>query len=345
MGEIKRFLERSLERTGTRFLLGHDFRKTMLRALSPMPERNDKGLAVFSIVANEMFFLPAWLDHHRRLGVEHFYILVDRSEDGTMEFLGSQVDVTTMTSEYGYGSAINISPLSKLCHKRFTRAGTLYKRVITDYLFEGQWALYLDVDEFLLMPTGFDKITQLIDEIDGKTAVIPASNVIFFPEKISEIAFRSPKSFDDLVQQAPWFDATPLLDVIPGKGPMVIGQVKTEKLYWDFLGEKSGSTYKSPLMKHSKWNFRQGSHKTSIAPKTAHCLSVGHFVFTENTASKIESAKLWRSYYKQSEEYLRLERLIFILEQGRHSLLDSTSLKFTSNSQLMRAGLMCWPGA
>ena len=343
MGDVKRFLEKSLETTGTRFFLGHDFRATLLSAVSPLPETNDKGLAVFSTVANEMFFLPAWLEHHRGLGVEHFYILVDRSEDGTIDFLTAQSDVTTMTSEYGFGSSVNISPLSKLGHKRFTRAGSLYKRIITDFLFEGQWALYLDADEFLMIPPGFENIQELIDSVDGKTSSIPASNVIFYPERFSNISQQRPAVFEDLVKQAPYFDSLPLLQSRRGKWPTRVGPEKTAKLIYQFLREKSGGTLKTPLMKHGKTNYRMGSHVTSEPPGTEHILALAHFVFSANTVSKIERAKSWNSYYNQSASYKRLDRLIEVLNRHDHSLLDETSTQYRSNSQLVSAGLINWP--
>ncbi len=43
----------------------------------------DARASAFAIVKDEMFYLPSFLDHHRRLGVDQFVILDDQSSDGT----------------------------------------------------------------------------------------------------------------------------------------------------------------------------------------------------------------------------------------------------------------------
>ena len=275
--------------------------------------------------------------------MEHVYILVDRSEDGTIDFLAAQSDVTTMTSEYGYSTAVNISPLSKLGHKLFIKARRSCKRVITDFLFEGQWALYLDADEFLMIPPGFKNIPELIDSVDGKTSSIPASKVILYPERLSNTSPHRPAAFEDLVKQAPYFDLLPPLQSGRGKWPTRVGREKTAKLLEQFLREKSGGTLKSPLMKHSKTNYRMGSHITSAPPSTEHFFALVHFAFSGNTVRKIERAKSWNSYYNQSASYERLDRLVEVLNRHDHSLLDETSTQYRSNSQLASAGLINWP--
>lgn len=333
-----------LEKTGTRFLFGHDYRQTLLEALSPMPTKDNELLSMFTLVANEMFFLPAWLDHHRAIGVERFYVLVDRSEDGTKEYLEKQHDVVIMTSRFRYGHEINISPFSKLGHSYRSRVGILYPRTITEYLFEGQWGLYLDADEFLILPPNKSNLRDLIASVDGRSESIPASNLVFFPRTLPEsIKPNRPLTFKDLLDEAPFFDAEPLLDVQPGEMPQIIASTKTGKLRRELLGAPEGNNFKTPLMKHSKRNFRRGSHLSSVRPGSRHQLAVAHFVFTSNTIKKVERAKAWNSYALSSRNYHILESLVLKMKKNDHNLLVDCSEKFEDVGQLVRAGLIVWP--
>ena len=45
------------------------------------------GFTLLAILKNEIYFLPAFLNHYRRLGVQRFVFLDDRSDDGSFEYL------------------------------------------------------------------------------------------------------------------------------------------------------------------------------------------------------------------------------------------------------------------
>ncbi|MDR9426770.1 MAG: glycosyltransferase family 2 protein [Salibaculum sp.] len=96
-------------------------------------------ILAFSTLRNERARLPHFLDHNRALGVGHFLIVDNDSDDGTQEFLRGQADVS------------------------FWRAGGSYKqaRFGVDWLTclqfrfgHGKWCLTLDADELLVLPGG-----------------------------------------------------------------------------------------------------------------------------------------------------------------------------------------------
>lgn len=298
---------------------------------------------MFAIVADEMFFLPAWLDHHRKLGLEYFYILVDKSTDGTAEFLESQDDVFVMRSRFDYGDKVNISPLSRLGHKYFSRAGVLYPRAITDHLFDNEWSLYLDADEFLLLPPETPTIQDVIASLEGKSVSVPASNVIFFPARVNDLASKThPSTFEELVREAPFFDARPLLDVQRGKQPKMIAPTKISDLTRQFLGISHGNNFKTPLIKHTKKNFRKGSHLAYVEPGTEDLLAVAHFVFTSNTIAKIDRAMNWKAHANESEKYFALAELMRQLSLSNHVLTSDITQHFENVEQLVDCGLMTW---
>ena len=59
---------------------------TLFTAMHGAP-REDARATAFAVVKDEIYNLRAFFDHHRRLGVDQFIVLDDRSGDGTREWL------------------------------------------------------------------------------------------------------------------------------------------------------------------------------------------------------------------------------------------------------------------
>ncbi|MEL6914290.1 MAG: glycosyltransferase family 2 protein [Pseudomonadota bacterium] len=100
-------------------------------------DRPNHNILCFSTVRNELGRLPFWLAHHRALGVEHFLIVDNGSDDGTADLLARQPDVSLWRTEASYRRArFGVDWLNRLQH--------LYA--------PGRWALTLDADECLTYP-------------------------------------------------------------------------------------------------------------------------------------------------------------------------------------------------
>ena len=56
----------------------------------------------FATMRNDMQRLPFFLAHYRRLGVGHFLIVDNSSDDGTDAFLAAQPDVSLWSSAASY---------------------------------------------------------------------------------------------------------------------------------------------------------------------------------------------------------------------------------------------------
>ena len=102
---------------------------------------------VCAIVHDEMFFLPAFLDHYRRLGADRFVILDDASTDGTMASLAAQPDVMMVGSRIRYFEQVAYPP-EMLARIRETRAVRLWRDQMLDQYCAGQWAVVVDPDVF-----------------------------------------------------------------------------------------------------------------------------------------------------------------------------------------------------
>jgi len=115
------------------------FRKR--KEISPLVDRTGAikpgGILCFSTVRNERNRLPFFLDHHRALGVDHFLVVENNSNDGTAEYLKKQDDVSVWSTDASYKAA---------------RFGVDWLAVLQLRFGAGHWCLTLDADEILAYP-------------------------------------------------------------------------------------------------------------------------------------------------------------------------------------------------
>jgi hypothetical protein len=97
--------------------------------------RND--ILVFSTLRNERLRLAWFLKYYRDLGVTHFLMVDNGSDDGSAEYLAAQPDVSLWSTDRSYKKArYGVDWLNRLQRKHGV----------------GHWCLVVDVDEFLVYP-------------------------------------------------------------------------------------------------------------------------------------------------------------------------------------------------
>jgi hypothetical protein len=96
-----------------------------------------KPILLFATVRNERIRLPYFLEYYRRLGVDHFLIVDNGSEDGSHDYLAAQPDVSLWATGAGYRQA---------------RYGMDWLMHLLRRYGSGNWCLTVDVDEFLVFP-------------------------------------------------------------------------------------------------------------------------------------------------------------------------------------------------
>ena len=83
------------------------FRKR--RELRTLVDRTDliapDNILLFSTLRNERVRLPFFLRYYRDLGVSHFLIVDNDSDDGSREYLQAQPDVSIWTTPHSYKRA------------------------------------------------------------------------------------------------------------------------------------------------------------------------------------------------------------------------------------------------
>lgn len=313
-------------------------------------------LSVYTIIFNELFFLPAFLNHYRSLGIKQFIILDDRSYDGSRDFLMQQNDVVVLTSKYRYSEKIN-----------GIRAVHYWKNFIPHTFFGGQWSICVDADEFIQIPPRFKSFEHLLGRLDalGITAV-GAAMVDFYPRTISDMKRNvNPNSLVDLSSYYGWFDVGPYFNWYKDniRPKFIQGSVR-ERLFQKYAIHKRSigasvfarfklalialfrkdinfkSIHKVPLVKWTKGSEYLHSHTLNRSPDPRILLSIMHFKFTERLYEKIRAAIEMRSHSKNSRDYVGYSLLIRKMELENGEFIDECSRKFESVNDLVKANLL-----
>jgi Glycosyl transferase family 2 len=100
-------------------------------------EIGDSDLLVFTTLRNERVRLPFFLRYYRNLGVNHFLIVDNDSDDGSREYLAEQADVSLWTTKHSYKRA---------------RFGVDWLNWLQLRYAHGHWSLVVDPDEFFVYP-------------------------------------------------------------------------------------------------------------------------------------------------------------------------------------------------
>ena len=111
------------------------------RELQPIRNRTRQikngDIFLFSTMRNEHVRLPYFLKYYREQGVNHFFIVDNDSNDGGLEYLAEQPDVSVWHTQNGY--------------KR-SRYGVDWLNWLQLRYAHGHWCLTVDPDEFFLFP-------------------------------------------------------------------------------------------------------------------------------------------------------------------------------------------------
>ena len=164
--------------------------------LHPVRDRS-RGVApgailAVAVVRNEIARLPHWLDHHRRIGVGHFLIVDNASDDGSAELLEAQPDVSLWTTVASY---------------RESRFGLDWTNWLLMRHGSGRWCLTLDADELFRFPhDDRARLADLTDELDRRgVPALGALMVELFPK--GPLAPDPEPDFAAALARLVWFDA------------------------------------------------------------------------------------------------------------------------------------------
>ena len=127
--------------------------------LSLYPKNFDTNLSIVAIVKNETPYIKEWIEYHKIVGVEKFYIYDNDSEDNLKETLQSYIDTGEVVYEHYSGQGVQMSA---------------YQKAIAMYKNHSRYMAFVDIDEFIT-PIMHDTIPEFIAYFEQNICKNPAS--------------------------------------------------------------------------------------------------------------------------------------------------------------------------
>ena len=328
------------------------------------PPRNEP-FTLFAVMRNEMYFLPAFLAHYRKLGVAQFVIVDDASDDGTADYLASQSDCCSGVSHIRFGQRVAITDPS---HGGLSgRAGPIFKRVVPDHYLMGQPVLIADADEFLLLPEQFPTVPDVVALMRRRGwKSIAASLIDFYPPDLAGLEDQAaPATPEELFRRFGSFDAVPFVTLREGRQPVRSGSTASERLFrlcgirqlpsaLGFLPQglanllplppPGAAWYKTPIIDYDGETFMVGSHDANVPPPPDMLLAMAHFKFNGATWQRIRSAIALKAHARGSQKYEHYEQMLQVMERRRLGFLCPKSQRYENPRQLIDCGLIRLPG-
>jgi hypothetical protein len=119
-------------------------------------------LSVCAIYRNEARYMPEWLEFHRLLGVDRFYMYDNRSTDDHMEVLAPYIEEGTVVWHDW-----PMFPGQREC----------YEQCLADHGHESRWIAFIDLDEFMFSPTR-RPVSDVLTEFEAHPGVVV--NLIYY---------------------------------------------------------------------------------------------------------------------------------------------------------------------
>ncbi len=193
----------------------------------------------FTTLRNEAQRLPYFLSHYRKLGVKHFLMVVNDSDDGSAEYLASQSDVSLWRTGASY---------------KASRFGVDWLTWLQMRYGHGHWCLTADADELLLIPHMPNRdLHQLTNWLDAHGhPAFGAMMLDMYPAGPLSQAKCPPGQ--DPAQVLNWFDADNYgWEYLPQYGHISIRGGVRKRLFFKDNPDHAPHLHKIPLV---HWNRR-----------------------------------------------------------------------------------------
>ncbi|NCM96742.1 MAG: glycosyltransferase family 2 protein [Rhodobacterales bacterium] len=273
------------------------------RELTPVVSRvsaiRPSDILLFSTLRNERVRLPYFLKYYREMGINHFLIVDNGSDDGSREYLAPQDDVSLWTTERSYKRA---------------RFGADWLNGLQMRYGHGHWTLVVDPDEFFIYPFSDTRpIRALTDWLDaGSIKSFPAMLLDMYPK--GPIGAQPYHEGQDPFEIANWFDSGNYTISRNSKfGNLWIQGGPRARMFFADMPERAPALNKVPLVKWQR-SYAYASSTHMLLPrglnlvydewggeKAAGCLL--HAKFLDTFAVKANEEMLRHQHYANSHEY------------------------------------------
>lgn len=280
-------------------------------------------ILAFACLRDEAVRIPWFLEYHRRLGVDRFFVVDNGSSDGSTEFLMSQPDVVVYYTNDSYAASE--------CGLRWTNE--LLAR------FAGErWALTLDADELLSYPgcekLGLRSFTRYLESV-GADALRAMLLDMYSDHAVRETSYSPGQPFLDA---CPFFDADSYT-FSPADGVAARGGSR-ERVFWRGRdrGYPAPFLLKVPLVKWKPGRVYEAStHKISDITASAVTGALLHFKFFGDFGGRVALEAERKEHFAGARQYAAYAE---VMEQDRDlTLFHDRSVRYRDSVQLVRLGL------
>ncbi len=167
-------------------------RRELTRVVERTGQIRPDDILSFSTMRNERIRLPYFLEYYRNMGVNHFFVVDNYSDDGSQTYLADQPDVSLWSSKASY--------------KR-SRFGVDWLTWLQMKYAHGHWTLTVDPDEFLVYPFCDTRpLRALTDWLDASSIKSFSAMLLdMYPKgKMDEQPYRAGQNPMEI---ANWFDS------------------------------------------------------------------------------------------------------------------------------------------
>lgn len=286
----------------------------------------------FSTLRNERVRLPYFLSYYRDMGVNHFLIVDNGSDDGSREYLAEQEDVSLWTSQASYKRA---------------RFGVDWLNWLQRKYAHGHWCLVVDPDEFLVYPfCDTRSLKALTDWLDASSIKSFGAMLLDMYPKGS-IDAQPYLEGQDPMEIASWFDSGNYMIQKNGLfGNLWIQGGPRARAFFPDKPERAPALNKIPLVKWDR-SYTYVSSTHMLLPrglnlvydewggeKASGCLLHAKFLdtFSEKSAEELQRGQ----HYANSHEYRAYNKLM----KEDPDLWCKWSEKYINWRQLEILGLM-----
>jgi glycosyl transferase family 2/galactosyltransferase len=287
------------------------YQSNALELISPetrLEAAREAPVAVVACMRNEMFMLPHFLAHYRRLGVESFLIADNYSDDGTLEYLADQPDVALFSVDTDY----NLS-----------QYGVAWQVALMGAFRVGRWSMVADADELLVWQ---EPQRQTLPDLLARPEFAEAEAVRLFMLDLYPRGALSKADFSsgDPFAETGFVEREPFLTDWPGHGPYSSGLTWTSALRHRLIAGSRPELFvaqKLALVRYQPWmRLSAGLHYAADLKVAKRELLLGHFKYNADFAAKARIEVARRQHFNGAEEY---RKYLAILAEGRDVIFDA----------------------
>lgn len=304
--------------------------------LTPLADRTTTirrdDILLFASLRNEITRLPEFLAHYRSLGVGHFLIVDNDSDDGGTDYLRAQPDLSVWRATGSYRAA---------------RFGMDWLGALLFRHGHGHWCVTVDADELLVYPDCTRRdLRHVTAHLDARgIAGIGALMLDLYPSGPLGGADASPDA--PLTARLPWFDAGPYRCRVmqPRRNRWAQGGVRERAFYAD-CPDQSPTLNKLPLIRwHRRMVYVNSTH--SMLPPHLNDLYDGpgdmrlsaallHGKFLPEIVEKSHEELARRQHFVDPDAHTSYHRALTAMPV----LWTDRSLRYRDASQLLELGLV-----